>query len=162
MSDRIIWTAEQEAQLRQFYIEQRFTSEEVSQQVGVSPRAVRAKAARMLAGVEGRRRAEPRPRAVRVPPAPRPKPQPSRAKVVDTSRAPVNFKAPEKPTQALPDRITAALSERPLSAVSLASVLGEKELHVGIQLAALAHAGAVLAGPATDIGPRHRIWSIAA
>lgn len=85
-----------------------------------------------------------------------------RVKPLNTHRAPVNFKAPEKPATPLPERITAALRSRAMSAPSLASVLGEKELHVGIQLAALAHAGAVLAGPATDIGPRHRIWRLAA
>ncbi len=81
-----------------------------------------------------------------------------RTKPLDTHRAPVNFKAPEKPTAALPDRIAKALASKALSAPSLASVLGEKEFAVSIQLAAMAHAGQVQAG---EGGPRERRWSLA-
>lgn len=82
-------------------------------------------------------------------------------RLLATHHAPVNFKGPEKPAAPLPDRITAALRMRAMSAPSLASVLGEKELHVSIQLAALAHAGEVEAGMAADVGQRHRLWRLA-
>lgn len=162
------WTADRIAQLRQLLVVQGVSSNVIAERWNCNGSTIR-KAARKhgfvrnpaarererleiasMAGLKGSAS-----RWAGHVPTPRTKP-------LNTHRAPVNFKAPEKPTQALPDRITAALSTRPLSAVSLASVLGEKELHVGIQLAALAHAGAVLAGPATDIGPRHRIWRLAA
>lgn len=83
-------------------------------------------------------------------------------RLLTTHRAPVNFKAPAKPDKALPDRIAAALRLRAMSAPSLASELNEKEMSVQIQLAAMAHAGEVQAGPAADLGQRHRIWSLAA
>lgn len=82
--------------------------------------------------------------------------------MVDTSRAPVNFKAPDRPSAALSDRILSALRLRAMSAPSLASELNEKEMAVTLQLAAMAHAGDVQAGPALDRGPRHRVWRLAA
>lgn len=79
-----------------------------------------------------------------------------------THRAPVNFKAAERPTSALSDRILKALGVRSMSAPSLASELNEKELSVSLQLAAMAHAGQVEAGPASKLGIRHRLWRMAA
>lgn len=57
------------------------------------------------------------------------------------------------------DRILKALSERPLSAVSLASIIDAKELLVSMELSVLAHLGLVEAGPVGERGLRHRVWS---
>ena len=83
-------------------------------------------------------------------------------RLLATHRAPVNFKAPDRPSAALSDRIVSALRLRAMSAPSLASELNEKEMAVTLQLAAMAHAGDVQAGPALDRGPRHRVWRLAA
>ena len=56
-------------------------------------------------------------------------------------------------------RILQALAERPLSTATLATLIGDKEAYVSMQLSALAHAGRVLAG---EGGPRERKWSLAA
>lgn len=76
--------------------------------------------------------------------------------------APVNWsKAPED-CRPLDERILSALKERPLSVMALASVIGVKEHALDIQLAALAHAGGVEAGPAVECGRRNRLWRAAA
>lgn len=76
--------------------------------------------------------------------------------------APVNWsKAPED-MRPLEERILSALRERPLSVMALASVIGAKEHAVDVQLAAMAHAGGVEAGPAGDCGRRNRLWRAAA
>jgi hypothetical protein len=59
----------------------------------------------------------------------------------------------------LDTRILTALSERPMSAATLATLTGDKEAYVSLQLVALAHAGRVLAG---EGGVRDRKWSLAA
>ena len=141
-------------QLRQFYFNGAYTSEAVGGLLGVSGKAVRARAARL-------RRGHPEIRVRKPGPVREPKPK-AEAKPLNTHRAPVNFKAPEKPSAPLADRIAAALRLGALSAPSLASMLGEKEIHVSMQLSAMAHAGCAQAGPAAGVGARHRIWSLAA
>lgn len=157
MSERIAWTATMDSQLREFYFAGGYTSDAVGGLIGVSGKAVRARAARLRRGhpeirirKPGPTRA-PKPKAEAKPPAPKP---------LDTSRAPVNFKVPEKPAAALSDRILSALRLRAMSAPSLASELNEKEMAVTLQLAAMAHAGEVQAGPALDRGPRHLVWRV--
>lgn len=61
----------------------------------------------------------------------------------------------------LGDRILVELCAHPRSGAALATILGEKEIHVSMQLAALANAGEVVAGPAGDVGARHRLWRLA-
>lgn len=56
-------------------------------------------------------------------------------------------------------RILCALAKQPMSAATLATLTGDKEAYVGLQLLALAHAGRVQAG---EGGVRDRKWSIAA
>lgn len=64
--------------------------------------------------------------------------------------------------RSLNEKILSALKERPLSVMALASVIGAKEYAVDVQLAALAHAGGVEAGPAVECGRRNRLWRAAA
>lgn len=75
---------------------------------------------------------------------------------------PIVFAAPRIETETLGDRILRELSAKPLSACSLATLLGEKELLVSMQLSAFAHEGKVEAGPVGDRGLRHRVWSAVA
>lgn len=63
-------------------------------------------------------------------------------------------------SETLGDRILRELSAKPLSAASLATLLGEKELLVSMQLSAFAHEGRVEAGPVGDRGLRYRVWSV--
>lgn len=81
-------------------------------------------------------------------------------RALNTHQAPVNFVA-QRPVGALPDRIYGELARRPLSASSLASVLGEKEMAVSVQLAAMAAAGEVQAEAVGEGGLRHRAWRLA-
>ena len=69
---------------------------------------------------------------------------------------------PPEDTRPLDERILSALKDRPLSVMALASVIGAKEHAVDVQLAALAHAGGVEAGPAVECGRRNRLWRAAA
>lgn len=88
-------------------------------------------------------------------------PKPAQAQVLIERRHFGNgaFSPRERERGPLGDRILEALAERPLSAATLASLIGDKEAHVSIQLAAFAHAGRVSVG---EGGPRDRKWSIAA
>lgn len=61
----------------------------------------------------------------------------------------------------LGDRILVELCEHPRSGAMLATMLGEKEIHVSMQLSALANAGEVVAGLSGDVGARHRLWRLA-
>lgn len=160
MSERIPWTETMDRQLREFYFAGGYTSDAVGGLIGVSGKAVRARAARLRRGHPEIRIRKPGPSRAKPPRAPKvakiePKP-------LNTHRAPVNFKAPDRPSAALSDRIVSALRLRAMSAPSLASELNEKEMAVTLQLAAMAHAGDVQAGPALDRGPRHRVWRLAA
>lgn len=74
--------------------------------------------------------------------------------------APIVFAAPPTESETLGDRILRELSAKPLSAASLATLLGEKELLVSMQLSAFAHEGMVEAGPVGDRGLRYRVWSV--
>lgn len=161
MSDRINWTAPMDDKLRQFYFNGAYTSDAVGGLLGVSGNAVRARAARLRRGHPEVRIRKPGPARVPKPPRP-PKVAKAKAKLLNTHRAPVNLKAPDRPSAALSDRILSALRLRAMSAPSLASELNEKEMSVSIQLAAMAHASEVQAGPALAAGPRYRIWSLAA
>lgn len=76
--------------------------------------------------------------------------------------APVNWSKSPEDNRPLDERILSALRERPLSVMALASVIGVKERAVDVQLAALAHAGGVEAGPAVECGRRNRLWRAAA
>lgn len=58
----------------------------------------------------------------------------------------------------LGDRILKVLANQPLSTAALATLTGDKEAYVSMQLSALAHAGQVQAG---EGGPRERRWSLA-
>lgn len=64
-----------------------------------------------------------------------------------------------KDREPLDVRILSALADRPMSAATLATLTGDKEAWVSMQLAALAHAGRVQAG---EGGARDRKWSLAA
>lgn len=85
-----------------------------------------------------------------VPPLPGPK--------LALHKAPVNWSRAAEDTRPLGDRIIEALNTRPLSAMALASIVGAKERDVSMQLSALAHAGSVAAGQASE--RRHRAWSV--
>lgn len=73
---------------------------------------------------------------------------------------PFVFAAPRTETETLGDRMLRELSAKPLSCPSLATLLGEKELLVSMQLSAFAHEGRVEAGPVGDRGLRYRVWSV--
>lgn len=99
----------------------------------------------------------------------KPKPVPSRAQarplpgpMLALHNAPVNWSKAIEDPRPLDERILSALKERPLSVMALASVIGVKEHALDIQLAALAHAGGVEAGPAVECGRRNRLWRAAA
>ncbi|MEW5687204.1 MAG: hypothetical protein AB1942_20000 [Pseudomonadota bacterium] len=68
--------------------------------------------------------------------------------------------APSSEDRPLRDRIVETLQAGAMTAPSLASLLGAKELNVGLTLAALQQEGAIAAGPPPASGPRHRPWTL--
>lgn len=70
----------------------------------------------------------------------------------------INFMNPSIQHEPLGDRILRALAERPMSTPALATVTGEKELYVSMQLSAFAHEGRVQVG---EGALRERRWSVA-
>lgn len=103
-------------------------------------------------------------RAKREPKPPAPPPVQPRAMpgpMLALHNAPKRWKAVED-HRPLDEKIIAALRERPLSVMALASVIGAKEHAVDVQLAALAHAGGVEASAAAECGRRNRLWRAAA
>lgn len=103
------------------------------------------------------KRAKRKPKAAPAPAKARPLPGP----LLSLHNAPKRWSAVED-HRPLDEKILSALKERPLSVMALASVIGAKEHAVDVQLAALAHAGGVEAGPAVECGRRNRLWRAAA
>ena len=100
-------------------------------------------------------------RGAKAPAPPPAEPRPLPGPMLSLHNAPKRWKAVED-TRPLDERILSALKERPLSVMALASVIGAKEHAVDVQLAALAHAGGVEAGPGVECGRRNRLWRAAA
>lgn len=73
--------------------------------------------------------------------------------------APIVFAAPKLETETLGDRVLRELSAKPMSSCSMATLLGEKENLVELQLGIFAHEGRVVAGPVGERGRRYRIWT---
>lgn len=166
------WTPEKVAQLHDLYIVQGVSSGVVGPMLGCSAAAVRIKAAKMnwvhdpkhanrnrgisvRASAAARRGRVRRAAAVTPPPAHCPL-----ALVASSTVTPsILFAAAATEGETLGDRILRELSAKPLSTCSLATLLGEKELLVSMQLSAFAHQGLVEAGPVGERGLRHRVWS---
>lgn len=70
------------------------------------------------------------------------------------------FAAPKLETETLGDRILRELSAKPLSACSLATLLGEKEELVGRQLRVFAFEGVAVGGSIDERGARYQPWSL--
>lgn len=101
-----------------------------------------------------------KPKPVAPPPAPAAAPTPRQPCTLN--KTPVSVPQPLHDPRSLGDRILSALRSRPLPAPTLAILIDAKEHYVAVQLAALAAAGRVEAGPAVEAGQRHRLWSAAA
>lgn len=175
-SKGIVWTPEKLEKLHELYIVQGMSSGVVCDMLGVTAAALRIKSAKMgwvhdpahtyrnrtiavRASLAVRGRGVRR-RSVEVAAAPA---HVTREPVLVPSGlhlAPIVFAAPPTESETLGDRILRELSAKPLSAASLATLLGEKELLVSMQLSAFAHEGRVEAGPVGDRGLRYRVWSV--
>lgn len=105
-----------------------------------------------------------KPKPVATPPAPPPVhvAAPTKRQPFTLNKTPVSAPQPLNDPRSLGDRILSALKARPLPAPTLAILIDAKEHYVAVQLAALAAAGRVEAGPAIEAGQRHRVWSVAA
>lgn len=179
-----VWTDERLQVVLDRYVIAGETAAAVAADLGVSPSAIRSKVAarpdwardaahskanhaRAAAAniAIGRAARGQRPKAAAPPPPPPPRPEPPpRAMpgpMLSLHNAPKRWRAVEDP-RPLDARILSALKDRPLSVMALASVIGAKEHAVDVQLAALAHAGGVEAGPAAECGRRNRLWRAAA
>lgn len=97
-----------------------------------------------------------------VAPPPAPAAAPTTRQPFTLNKTPVSAPQPVNDPRSLGDRILSALRSRPLPAPTLAILIDAKEHYVAVQLAALAAAGRVEAGPAMEAGQRHRLWSAAA
>ena len=78
----------------------------------------------------------------------------------DFRAAPVRFINTERGLPPIGERILAELSQRPLSTMTLATVLGEKEAIVGQALSVLRYEGKVASEGGLNI--RQTVWSVAA
>jgi hypothetical protein len=166
------WTDERADVVRRRYIEGGESSEVVAQAIGCESSTVRRFAtkkgwARNPDIVAGQRRenlikAGAKARAARWAVKPTPAPAATSQPAPVQSRrhfgnSAFSYREPVE-HEPLGDRILRALAERPLSAASLATVTGDKEAYVSMQLAALSHEGRVWA----EEGPlRHKRWSMA-
>lgn len=139
----------------------------IGQRLGVTRNTVR----RMLVsmGVESRARPSPilsapsAPRAPRAPKAPQAPPQaaPGNAPLrYDFRAAPVRFDPTPRDQPPIGERILSELSKRPLSTMTLSTVLGVKEAYVGQALAVLRYEAKVAAEDGANI--RQTVWSVAA
>lgn len=173
-SKGIVWTPEKLEKLHELYIVQGLSSGVVCDMLGVTASALRIKSAKMgwvhdpahtyrnraiavRASLAVRGRVVRRPVEVAAPAhvAREPALRPSGLHLT-----PIVFASPPTESETLGDRILRELSAKPLSAASLATLLGEKELLVSMQLSAFAHEGRVEAGPVGDRGLRYRVWSV--
>lgn len=175
------WTEERLKIVYDRYVVGGETAAAVASDIGVSPSAIRAKvntrpdwkrdpalgkanharaAAANIAVGRAAMLAKPKPVA---PPPPAPAPVAATTRQPFTlNKTPVSVAQPLKDPRSLGDRILSALRSRPLPAPTLAILIDAKEHYVAVQLAALAAAGKVEAGPAICSGQRHRLWSAAA
>lgn len=181
-----VWTDERLQVVLDRYVIAGETAAAVAADLGVSPSAIRSKvlarpdwardaahskanharaaAANIAIGREARGqtpKAAAPPPPPPPPPPPEPPPRPMPGPMLSLHNAPKRWRALEDP-RPLDERILSALKVRPLSVMALASVIGAKEHAVDVQLAALAHAGGVEAGPAAECGRRNRLWRAAA
>jgi hypothetical protein len=78
----------------------------------------------------------------------------------DFRAAPVRFIQQDRDLPPIGQRILAELTQRPLSTMTLATVLGEKEAIVGQALSVLRYEAKVSAADGANI--RQTVWSVAA
>lgn len=174
-SKGIVWTPEKLEKLHELYIVQGMSSGVVCDMLGVTAAALRIKSAKMGWVHDPAHTYRNRTIAVRASLAVRGRGVRRRSVEVaapaHVAREPVLvpsglhldpivFASPPTESETLGDRILRELSAKPLSAASLATLLGEKELLVSMQLSAFAHEGRVEAGPVGDRGLRYRVWSV--
>jgi len=128
----------------------------IGRQIGVSRNSVR----RMVVALGIKPRAMPaQPFSAVTTTGPRPPPAPARLKF-DFRSAPIRFDPTPRDQPAIGDRILSELNKRPLSTMSLSSVIGEKEAIVGQALSALRYEGRVVSEGGLNI--RQTVWSVAA
>jgi len=137
------------------------TQEEIGAAIGVSRVSI-GRALRAF-GIP-RRPPGPQPKAEKAPRKSRavaPQSAPGNAPMrYDFRAAPVRFINVDRDQPAIGERILSELSLRPLSTMSLSSVLGEKEAIVGQALSVLRYEGKVYQ-PSPDIGVgRHVAWAV--
>lgn len=174
-SKGIVWTPEKLEKLHELYIVQGMSSGVVCDMLGVTAAALRIKSAKMGWVHDPAHTYRNRTIAVRASLAVRGRGVRRRSVEVAAPAhvarepvlvpsglhlAPIVFASAPTESETLGDRILRELSAKPLSAASLATLLGEKELLVSMQLSAFAHEGRVEAGPVGDRGLRYRVWSV--
>lgn len=171
--DYAFWTDDVVEKARQLYLVQGLTSAEVGREIGCDQSTVRRKAHRLgwVRDPAFRAKNQYRAQATRAQTVRRkakPEPEKTQAPVRtdysiarrDFSRAQPRFLNTPRQDLSIGDRILAELAARPLSTMTLSTVLGEKEAIVGQALSVLRYEAKVAASDGANI--RQTVWSVAA